>query len=110
MEEQLRITKKTNEFTLASVGTQGEPESICATLWDAIWVVWLLALLCLLHLHWIQVAVSQLGIKALEGRGTGNKSPFEKQNKVFNSLLFLSWEPETTFNYLFWLGRNGPLK
>lgn len=38
--EKVRKTKnKTNEFTLASVGTQGEPESICATLWDAIWVV-----------------------------------------------------------------------
>lgn len=31
--------KKTNEFTLARVGTQGEPESICAAFWDAIWIV-----------------------------------------------------------------------
>lgn len=60
--EEKKNKKKTNEFTLASVGTQGEPESICAALWDAIWVVWLLALLCLLHLQWIQVAVRQLGM------------------------------------------------
>lgn len=32
-------SEKTNEFTLAGVGTQGKPESVCATLWDAIWVV-----------------------------------------------------------------------
>lgn len=65
--------KKTNEFTLARVGTQGEPESICAAFWDAIWIVWLLALLCLLHLQCIQVTVRQLGMKTLEGRGIGDR-------------------------------------
>lgn len=69
-----------NEFTLACVGTKGKSESICATFWDAIWIVCLLALLCLLHLQWIQVAVHQLGMEALEDVGIGNKSP---RNKVF---------------------------
>lgn len=79
--EKVRRTNKTNEFTLASVGAQGESESICATLWDAIWVVWLLALLCLLHLQWIQVAVHQLGMKTLEDRGIRNKSPLKKKKQ-----------------------------
>lgn len=78
-----RITIKTKALTLARVGTQGETESICATLWDAIWVVWLLALLCLLHLQWIQVAVHQLDMKTLEDTWIGNKSPFKRENNVF---------------------------
>ena len=79
----VKWAKKTSEFTLASVGTQGESESICATLWNAIWVVWLLALLCFFYLYWIQVAVRQLGMKALEERGIGNKSPFKKKSKQY---------------------------
>lgn len=31
--------EETKEFTLASVGTKSESESICAAFWDAIWVV-----------------------------------------------------------------------
>lgn len=72
-----------NEFTLARVCTKGKSESICATLWDAIWIVCLLALLCLLHLQWIQVAVCQLGMEALEDVGTGNKS---QRNKSISSI------------------------
>lgn len=77
---------KTNKLTLASVGAQGKAESICATLWDAIWVVWLLALLCLFHLHWIQVAVYQLGMKTLEDREVGSK----ECEDVFDKFLFSS--------------------
>lgn len=69
---------KTNEFTLACVRTKGESERICSTLWDAIWIVCLLALFCLLHLQWIQVAVRQLGMEALEDVGIENKSPTNK--------------------------------
>lgn len=58
-------------FTLAGVGTQGKPESVCATLWDAGGVVGLLALLCLLHLQWIQVTVLQLSMKTLRGGREG---------------------------------------
>lgn len=97
--EKVRKTKKTNEFTLATVGTQGEPESICATLWDAIWVVWLLALLCLLHLQWIQVAVHQLGMKTLEGRRVGNKEGCHNWKTKLCFFLW-SWEWETPFNCL----------
>lgn len=70
----------TNEFTLACVRTKGKSERICSTLWDAIGIVCLLALFCLLHLQWIQVAVCQLGMEALEDLGIENKS---QKTKVF---------------------------
>jgi len=57
------------KVTLTSVGAQGKPESVCATLWDAIGVVGRLALLRLLHLQRIQVAVQKQGMKTLEGGG-----------------------------------------
>lgn len=75
---------KKNELTLACVCTKGKSESICSTLWDAIWIVCLLALFCLLHLQWIQVAVRQLGVEALEDVGIENESP---RNKRVSSLF-----------------------
>lgn len=37
--ENSKEQNKTNEITLTGVGTQGKPESICATLRDPIWIV-----------------------------------------------------------------------
>jgi hypothetical protein len=51
--------------TLAGVGTQGEAEGICATLWDTSGVVRLLSLLGLLYLYWVQITVLQLGVQTL---------------------------------------------
>lgn len=97
--------------TLASIGTEGKAESICATLWDAIWIVWLLALFCLFYLQWIQVAVRQLGVKTLEGKRMENMEEHNKKNNkqgiTFNSFLRIR-------NSAFWclnqVVRQGPSK
>lgn len=63
---------KTHKITLTGVGAQGKAQRIGSTFWDSIGVVGFLALLCLLHLHWVQVAVRQLGMKTLGNRWTGS--------------------------------------